>query len=296
MADPISPLLNYLNNLMTAKASFRLLIVICFIFLCITNIHPYLLEMEIPSEISMTLSLLIGFASGSLVSSFLSQIYNFSMKCIKSSIKKRKKEKEEIELQQKQREIDNVKIATLTESLCFYSKDAKEILIKLLEKNMAFELENSSDLDNAISGLLKNEIILRINEIDQKRLFLRINPTYKECIKNHFDEEFKSDIETFFYESPKGSNLLIDLFSDKNEEDDHIFEIPSEYYDYRHDFYPLIKYETYTKHHTVRYANKKIFGCDIQFYINPFHYELLCEKLNVELREFILCKYEKKEC
>lgn len=244
----------------------------------------------------MTLSLLIGFASGSLVSSFLSQIYKFSMTWIKSSIEKRKKEKEEIELQHKQREINNSKIATLTESLCFYSKDAKEILIKLLKKDMAFELENSSNLDNAISGLLENKIILCINKIDRKRLFLRINPIYKECIKNHFNEEFKSDIETFFYELPKGCDLLINLFSDKNEEDDNVFEIPSEYYDYRHNFPPIIKYETYTKDHTVRYGNKKIIGCDIQFYINPFHYELLCEKLNVELREFILCKYEINEC
>lgn len=177
----------------------------------------------------------------------------------------------------------------------YYSEDAKKILIKLLKDDSSLELGRHIHTDNAIRGMIDGEVILVIDKIEKTRLFCTINPIYRECISKHFDDIFTIDLDDFFIEMPDGAELLIKLFSNKIEDDSHIFTIPNDFYNYRFNFEPIFLNETYSSRVKVRYEGKLITDCEIQFYINSNHYDLLCKKLGVELREFILCKYEHNE-
>lgn len=295
MADPITPLLNYLSNLLTAKASLRLLITILFVVFCFTNVQPYLLKFNIPSEFSATLAVLIGFAIGSLTSSFLFSLYDNALKLIKNIANKRKLKVEKLASEQNEIQENNKKIEILQKSLYYYSEDAQKILIKLLNDDSSLELGCHLQTDNAIRGMIDGEVILVIDKIEKTRLFCTINPIYRECISKHFDDIFANDLDDFFMDIPDGAELLINLFSNKIEDDSHVFTIPNDFYNYRFNFKPIFLNETYSVMVKVRFGGKLITDCDIQFYINPNHYELLCKKLGVELREFILCRYEHKE-
>lgn len=295
MADPITPLLNFFSSLLTAKASLRLLITILFVVLCFTNVQPYFLKFNIPSEFSATLAVLIGFATGSLTSSFLFSLYDNALKLIKNLTNKRKLKIEKLALEKHKIEENNKKIEMLQKSLHYYSEDAQKILIKLLKDDSSLELGCHIQTDNAITGMIDSEVILVIDKIEKTKLFCTINPIYRECISKHFDNIFSNDIDDFFIELPDGAELLIKLFSNKIEDDSHVFTIPNEFYDYRFNFEPIFLNKTYSSREKVRYEGKLINDCAIHFCINSNHYDLLCKKLGVELREFILCKFEPNE-
>lgn len=83
MAEPLTPIINQLANIVSFKSALRLLLIAAGIIVCWVKLPQHLMLYHLPSELSITLVTLVGFALGALFSSlifsvpeyFLRQIY-----------------------------------------------------------------------------------------------------------------------------------------------------------------------------------------------------------------------------
>lgn len=293
MADPVSPLLNYLSNLMTARASFRLLLVICSIILCWMKVEPYLLGMEIPTELVVTLVVLTGFSTGSLLSILVFNSIDYLLGKAKSLIKKRRLKKEKKDEREKEEIVLREKTEILARSLPEYSRKAEEILNKLLEKDCSLHIGTSKDVDIAINGLIDGDIIHVLSIIDETIYFCTINPLYRECIENFYEEKIMQQINDFL-EKEENIDFLIELFSDNKNDITHTFEFPKNIVNSTYNYGPVILRKTFFGN-KVRFKNVEIYNCDFKLYILPKYHKALSEKLNMKLRDFVFCHYQKSE-
>ena len=290
MADPLSPIISQLANLVTVKSCLRLLLICCCIILCWVFIQPKLLPLTLPSELTVTLITIIGFSIGALFASVLFSITDSIFKIIDCTLKKRneqiKKYSDELARNLEKEE----KLNIFKKSLEDYPQPAKKILLELTIKDSAITESNfSTDPHNkAFLGLLSNKTILPLNRIDKSTVFCTINPIYKDYLKNYFESIHRSDVENLFSNKHiLGLNLLLKRFTDTANDENYVFSIDDIVYSERYLYSPVIQFEEYEE-------GEFIDNCNIQFYITEHHYEYFSERFSDDIREYVLGYYNEK--
>lgn len=287
MADPISTVLSHLTNLVTFRSSLRLLIIAGSIICCWVFIEPKLSPFKLPNELSLTLITVIGFSFGALLYATLFNILDLA---VKIAIKKIKSRKEQLEIQKEEEAKianDFQKVELFKNSFNDYSRDAKEILLKLKDNDCTIESGTTigEAHNNAFLGLLESKIILPQHRLDKRHTFCTINPLYKNVINQLFDEKHQKEVDEVFSLESNELNMLLKKFKNKTFEENHVFNIVYNIYQDRYNYMPIIKHEFY-------HEGDFIENCNIQFYISEPHYPFICEKVGTEVRGYILGNYK----
>ncbi|UWS30315.1 hypothetical protein [Erwinia pyrifoliae] len=172
MADPLTPIINQLANIFSFKSALRLLLIAAGVIVCWVKLPQHLMHYHLPSELSITLVTLVGFALGALFSSLIFSVSEYFLRKFYQHLDNKKK-RAEIRHQEILIEEKNVeKIAIFKRSFVKYSPYAKEILVTILRKDTAIK---EDDFDNSprnlsFRGLVKNEIVTPLEQIEKKHI------------------------------------------------------------------------------------------------------------------------------
>ncbi|EKM0375499.1 hypothetical protein SMY29_001592 [Cronobacter sakazakii] len=289
MADPLSTVLTHITNLVSFRASFRLLIIAGSIICCWIYIEPALTPLKIPSELAVTLITIIGFSIGALIAALFFGATDSLVKLITSRLNAIKERKEAEKEREAQEESNNKKIKLLINSFEEYSHYAKDILLSLTVKDCAIRLKAAPyhDYNKSFEGLLDGKIVLPLKRIDKTTTYCTINPLYKETIIELFEAKHKEEVESLFNGEFNGFEMLLAKFQEQSKPEDHIFRIENSIYENRYCYTPAIRFETYDD-------GEFLDNCNIQFYITDHHYPFVFEKLGGEIRHFIYGRHKPK--
>lgn len=289
MADPLTPIINQLSNLVSFKSALRLLLIACGVILCWINAQPYIEKYNLPNELAITLVTIVGFSLGALTSVIIFSTFDLIKTLVSIFFKKRKDNKEKKEKSDLLAIQESERISVFKKSLEEYSFEAMQILLVLSIKDKAIQLNGWADSPTNIAfrGLQENKIIIILEAIDKKTFFCTINPFFKKVIVDYFNKKHTDEINILISSENEGFKVIMELFKKKEKEEMHVFELGIDVYSERYFLTPVIKHEEYE-------INEFKENCNIQFYIENHYHKLLEEITHSELRYCFLANFDDK--